>query len=145
MKMSTLSEIEQLQNEKTRLEEESHSLDEKLKQLDIRWKILNEKVAIQELNNANAAKKETISQLEAKIGSLETRLEKLLTARVFKKEYTPTSENAESHETVNETSNASDGEHEKDEDTIRVMAFNNDEEISDNFSAEQKESQGPFY
>jgi hypothetical protein len=48
--MSTL-EMEQLQNEKTLLEEESHSLDEELKQLELRSKILGEKIAIQELKN----------------------------------------------------------------------------------------------
>ena len=51
MKLSTPLEMEQLQNEKTRLEEESHNLDEELKQLEIRSKILGEKIAIQELKN----------------------------------------------------------------------------------------------
>lgn len=56
-KMSTTIEIEHLQNEKTRLEEEARDLDEELKQLETRWKVLSEKVAIQELKNENAAKK----------------------------------------------------------------------------------------
>jgi len=145
-KLSTPVEIEQLQNEKTRLEEESRALDEELKQLEIRWKILDEKVAIQELKSENAAKKETISQLESKIGLLETRLEKLLTIGTLKKEDVATSENAESQEDVKETGDASEEEQQKDEDTIRVMALDNEEEISNNVEAEQeKESQGLFY
>lgn len=144
--MSAPGEIEQLQNEKTRLEEESCALDEELKQLEIRWKILDEKVAIQELKNENAAKKETIGQLKSKIGSLETRLEKMLTINVFKKEGTTISENAESQETMKETGDASEKEQQKDEDIIRVMAVDNEEEIDDNFEAEQeKESQNLFY
>jgi len=142
--MSTHGEIEQLQNEKTRLEEESHALDEELKQLEIRWKILDERVAIQELKNENAAKKEAVSQLQSKIGLLETRLEKLLTADNLKKEDIATSGNAESQEATKETDNASEQQHEKDEDTIRVMALDNEEEI--NAETEQKkENQGLFY
>jgi predicted nuclease with TOPRIM domain len=84
--MSATGVIEQLQNEKMRLEDESRVLDEEIKQLEMRWKILGEKVAIQQLRNENTAKKETIDQLESKIGLLETRLEKLLASGVFKKE-----------------------------------------------------------
>ena len=142
--MSSLSEIEQLQNEKNRLKEESYSLDEELKQLETRWKILNEKVAIQELKNENTAKKETISQLQSKIVLLETRLEKLLTAGALKKDNAVTSENAADQEAMKETNNTSEEEQEKDEDIIRVMAFDNEEEISDNFIEEQNEKQGIF-
>jgi hypothetical protein len=73
-------------------------------------------------------------------------LEKLLTGSALKKEETATSENAESQEALKETGDASEEEHEKDEDTIRVMALDNEEELSENIEAEQeKESQGLFY
>ena len=124
-KLSTPIEMEQLQNEKVRLEEESHYLDEKLKQLETHWKVLNEKVAIQELKNENAAKQEAINQLQSKISLLETRLEKR-----------PTNENAENQEAMRETGDASGEEQEKDEDTITVTALNGEEEINENFGTQ---------
>ena len=128
--MSTL-EMEQLQNEKTRLEEESHSLDEEIKQLELRSKILGEKIAIQELKNENAAKRQTISQLASKISSLETRLEQLATGNT-------------QNQAVAETTNFP--ETAQDEDTIRVMALDNkEEEIIETAEAENQESQGAFY
>ena len=45
---------------------------------------------------------------------------------------------------MKETNNTSEEEQEKDEDIIRVMAFDNEEEISDNFIEEQNEKQGIF-
>ena len=125
IQMSTPIEMEQLQNEKVRLEEESHYLDEKLKQLETHWKVLNEKVAIQELKNENAAKQEAINQLQSKISLLETRLEKR-----------PTNENAENQEAMRETGDASGEEQEKDEDTITVTALNGEEEINENFGTQ---------
>lgn len=125
IQMSTPIEMEQLQNEKVRLEEESHYLDEKLKQLETHWKVLNEKVAIQELKNENAAKQEAINQLQSKISLLETRLEKR-----------PTNENAEDQEAMRETGDASGEEQEKDEDTITITALNGEEEINENFGTQ---------
>ena len=125
IQMSTPIEMEQLQNEKVRLEEESHYLDEKLKQLETHWKVLNEKVAIQELKNENAAKQEAINQLQSKISLLETRLEKR-----------STNENAEDQEAMRETGDASGEEQEKDEDTITVTALNGEEEINENFGTQ---------
>lgn len=125
IQMSTPIEMEQLQNEKVRLEEESHYLDEKLKQLETHWKVLNEKVAIQELKNENAAKQEAINQLQSKISLLETRLEKR-----------STNENAEDQEAMRETGGASGEEQEKDEDTITVTALNGEEEINENFGTQ---------
>jgi hypothetical protein len=137
--------LEQLQNEKTRLEE-ARTLDEELKQLETRWKVLGEKVAIQELRNQNAAKQETINQLKSKISLLETQLEKLSTGRTIRKEETVESENAERQEANKEAVDAPEEKQEKDDDTIMVMALDNEEEISENFEAEQeKKKQGFFY
>jgi len=124
-KLSTSIEMEQLQNEKVRLEEESRDLDEKLKQLETHWKVLNERVTIQELKNGNAAKQEAINQLQSKISLLETRLEKR-----------STTENAEDQEAVKETGEAYEEEQEKDEDTITVTALNGEEEINENFETQ---------
>jgi outer membrane murein-binding lipoprotein Lpp len=123
--MSTL-EMEQLQNEKTRLEEESRNLDEELKQLESRSKILGEKIAIQELKNENAAKRQTINQLASKISTLETRLEQLATGNT-------------QNQAATETNFPETG---RDEETIRVMALDNQEEIIETAQAENKESQG---
>ena len=136
--------MEQLQYEKTRLEQESHALDEELKQLDARWKILDEKVAIQELKNENATKKATISQLESKIGLLETRLGKLTMVDALKKEAPATNKNAENQETAKEVSEAS-GEQEKAEETIMVTAFNGEEEINENFETEQEKEKHELF
>jgi peptidoglycan hydrolase CwlO-like protein len=138
--------MEQLQNEKTRLEEEARALDEELKQLETRSKILGEKVAIQELRNENAAKKQAINQLASKIGMLETQLEKLTTGNALKEENTAANENAENQEAATEATAVSEEEHGQDEDIIRVVALGNEEEISETVEAEQeKESERLFH
>ena len=115
-KLSTSIEIEQLQNEKTHLEEESQNLDEQLKQLEIRSKILSEKIAI------------------------ETRLEKLVSGDTFNEEDTTKSDQELSTETNFPEGNA------QDEDTIRVMALDNEEAVSENTEAkQQKEEQEIYY
>jgi hypothetical protein len=139
-KLSTSIEIEQLQNEKTHLEEESQNLDEQLKQLEIRSKILSEKIAIQELKNENSAKQQTLSELSTKIGMLETRLEKLVSGDTFNEEDTTNSNQELSTETNFPEGNT------QDEDTIRVMALDNEEEVIENTEAkQQKEEQELYY
>ena len=139
-KLTTSIEIEQLQNEKTHLEEESQNLDEQLKQLEIRSKILSEKIAIQELKNENSAKQQTLSELSTKIGMLETRLEKLVSGDTFNEEDTTKSDQELSTETNFPEGNA------QDEDTIRVMALDNEEAVSENTEAkQQKEEQELYY
>jgi hypothetical protein len=72
--MSTSKEFEDLQNRKTGLEKESLSLKDLQKNLEERTKILEEKIAIEELKNNNKAASEAISQLESQIEGLERRL-----------------------------------------------------------------------
>ena len=60
------------------------------------------------------------------------------TVNPFKKEDTTTNENTESQEYMKETGDASEAEQEKDEDTITVMALDNEEEIIENAEAEQE-------
>jgi hypothetical protein len=143
-KLTTPLEIEQLQTEKTRLLEESQALDEELKQLEIRSKILSEKITIQELKNENTTKKQTISQLASKISMLETQLEKLTTAKTPKEEAAKPSENVPNQEAVTETTDTTKDENRQNEDVIRVMALDNEEEISQNVATEQ-ENKGLFY
>jgi hypothetical protein len=120
-------------------------LDEELKQLEIRWKILGEKVAIQELKNKNAAKQEAINQLQSKISLLETQLEKSSTVNILKKDDTATSENAENQEAMKETVVSSEEEQKKDEDTITITALDNEEEISENLAEQEKKKPELFY
>jgi len=76
-KLSTSNELEELQNRKTRLEEESRSLKDRQKSLEERTKVLEEKIAIGELENINKATQDSISQIESKIQGLEQRLKEV--------------------------------------------------------------------
>ncbi len=139
-KLSTSLEVEQLQNEKIRLEEESRNLDEELKQLEMRSKILAEKIAIQELKNDNTTKQQTVSQLASKIGMLETRLEKLVLGDTYNEDTT----NGNAQESATATNFPE--EPEQNEDTIRVMALDSEETVVENVEAEKrKESHDVFY
>lgn len=139
--MSATIEVEQLQNEKARLEEEGRRLDEELQQLEKRWKLLNEKVIIQELKNKNTAKTESINQLKAKISRLETQLGKTFTSP--KEEATATqTQNAENQQPEKETANAPEEQQEKDEDTIMITAVDSEEEISQNLA---KQANRPLF
>ncbi len=66
--------------EKADLEEESSRLDAEQKKLNLRAKALYEKL-IQEMRKKNNEKQQTVSQLQAKIGNLETQLAKLSVPR----------------------------------------------------------------
>ncbi len=124
--MDTSFELERLQNEKARLDEESRALDEKLNQLETLFKILTEKVAIQELRNDNAAKKQTINQLSTRIDMLEKRLAQLAKDNTLKEDDVEI-EKPQNQESFR-TNYASEGDPEQDDSTIRVMAFDNEEE-----------------
>jgi predicted nuclease with TOPRIM domain len=130
--LSNSIELEQLRNEKARLQEEARNLDEELRQLEARSQVLTEKIAIQELMNQNAAKQESINQLQSKISMLETRLEKL-SLSATSQEAAPASESAEYQKVAEQTANAPREQFEKDDDTITVTALDNEAEISEHF------------
>lgn len=69
-------ELEELQNKKTGLEEESRNLEEQQKNLTERVKALEEKVTIQGLEDGNQTKQKAIHELESKIDELEKKLRK---------------------------------------------------------------------
>jgi hypothetical protein len=80
------------------------------------------------LRNKNAAKRETINQLQSKISQLETLLN-----RPKEEATATTTQNTENQETKEETAGASEEVQEKDdEDTIKITALDNEEEISEN-------------
>jgi peptidoglycan hydrolase CwlO-like protein len=138
--MSATVEMEQLQNEKARLEEEGRNLDEELKQLERRWKLLNEQAVIQDLRSQNTAKQEAINQLKSKISQLETQLGTLVNRPKEEAPATVT-QNAENQQATKETARASAEAQEKgDEDTIKITALDSEEEISEKL-AEQANHQ----
>lgn len=67
-------ELEQLQNRRAELEEESNSLGQQQQNLEIKVKTLEERIRISELENINKTRLEAITQLESKVGELEQRL-----------------------------------------------------------------------
>lgn len=75
--MNESKELEELQNQKTRLDEESRSLKGRQENLEERVKVLEETIAIEQLKNNNKATREAITQLESKIDELERNLEKV--------------------------------------------------------------------
>lgn len=135
--MSATIEIEQLQNERARLEEEAQDLDEELKQLETRWKLLSEKVAIQELKKKNAAKKEAINQLQHKISLLETQLEKLSTTSISADAPTIDEDNENHESTIEPTAS--------EEDAITVTALDNEEEIDEQLETEYEKKKYGFF
>ena len=68
------ADLERLLKEKAYLEEESRCLDEKQKQLNLRAKVLWEKI-VQEARRKNRKKQQAVNQLKKRIGELETQLQ----------------------------------------------------------------------
>lgn len=79
--MSESRELNELQERKAELAKESLSLKDKRENLEETAKILEEKIAIQELRNGNDTTQEAIAQLEAKIDGLEQRLKEVSQSR----------------------------------------------------------------
>lgn len=86
--MSDSKELEQLQNRRAKLEEESNSLGQQQQNLETKVKTLEERIKINELENINKTRRETITRLESKMGELEQSLNAV--------------EKPESHESTNE-------------------------------------------
>jgi hypothetical protein len=72
--MSTSPELEELRIRKAELAEESRALEQKQKTLTERTEVLEEKLAIRELENNNQNRRESIKQLESKIDELDRHL-----------------------------------------------------------------------
>ena len=70
---SEFADLEQLLKAKIDLEDESHRLDEIQEKLNLRTKMLCEKI-IQETKKRNSEKQQAVKQLQTRISSLETQL-----------------------------------------------------------------------
>ncbi len=69
-----MSESQELQSIRIRLEEESRSLNDERKNLEEKVKVLREKVAVEELRRSNAVTRDIISKLRVEINELEQKL-----------------------------------------------------------------------
>jgi peptidoglycan hydrolase CwlO-like protein len=72
--LSEPKELEQLRNRRTELEGKSRSLEEEQNDLVNRVKMLEESIAIEELESGNKTRQDAIGQLKSKIDELEQRL-----------------------------------------------------------------------
>jgi hypothetical protein len=132
------AEFEQLLNEKAALEDESRDLEEEQKQVEMRAKVLCNKI-IQELKNKNDAKREAISQLQSKANELEAQLEKLSALGILGKAGIMASENAEKLQSAEDAAEASEAKTESEvEATVIVAALDKEEEMGENLKAEQE-------
>ncbi len=97
--MSERTELEQLVKEKSNLEEQSQRLDEEQKKLNLRAKMLYEKI-IQEIKKKNNEKEQAVNQLQTKIGDLEAQLDRLLVSGRVNKEKTAKDEDTTEEATL---------------------------------------------
>ena len=74
--MSDTFQLEQLQSEKSSVEQKAHELEEEQRQLKLRAKTLTEKI-IQELKKRNSIKQESVNKLQTKVNELEKQLNTL--------------------------------------------------------------------
>lgn len=72
--MSKTKNLDELRSARIELEDESHFLEETKKGMEIRVNILEEKIAIQELENNNEATRKSIARLKSEVKTLENRL-----------------------------------------------------------------------
>jgi chromosome segregation ATPase len=79
--MTDTFQLEQLQNEKSSIEQESQELEEEQRQLKLRAKTLTEKI-IQELKKRNNIKQESVNKLQTKVNELEKQLNTLSVSSV---------------------------------------------------------------
>ena len=80
--MSLWHEIEDLQKKKAELEFQLHSIEEKEKTLAERARMLEEKLAIHELEEHLKIKNETVEKLESRVRDLERRLKEPETSAI---------------------------------------------------------------
>lgn len=77
IELSTSIELEQLKGTRTQLEEEHRNLVDEHNNLELRTKILEERIAIQELKRDNNSNRDSIGKLKITIEELEHKLDGL--------------------------------------------------------------------
>jgi hypothetical protein len=152
--LSKPNEYEKLQTKRTELEAQSLSLKEEQKNMEDRVLILEEKIAIEELNNNNKATREAIAQLETKINGLETKLQKASQIpeppepAAPAKEPAPETVNAPKEETL-ETAEPAPEDFEADVVTVTAIEeeslVENQEELGENLKSQQEKKKRKFF
>jgi hypothetical protein len=72
--MSKINQLDELRATRIELEDESRFLKETRESMEIRVNMLEEKIAIKELEDDNEATRKSIAQLKSEIKTLENRL-----------------------------------------------------------------------
>ena len=134
--------LEELQNRRAKLEEESRFLKDEQKSLEERVKILEEKIAIEELTKNNKATHDEISQLESAIKALEHKLDGYVQPSgdsTLMVETTPEPEISEpvKEENTSELAETTESE-EAQEEIVTVAEFENPIEQQEEFGDDQK-------
>jgi uncharacterized coiled-coil protein SlyX len=140
--MDTSRELEELQNRRARLEEESRCLNDEQKSLEDRMKVLEEKIAIEELTRNNKATREEISQLESTIKALENKLVGCFQPSEVPARMTETLPETEvtepaEEEITSELADATESEEEQEE-IVTVAEFESPTEQQEEFGADLK-------
>jgi hypothetical protein len=134
--LSESKELQQLQDRRTGLVEQSCSLTKQRENLEEKVKMLEEKIAIADLENNNKAKLEAITQLESKVNGLEQKLKETLEEpRSLESEGETKSEIVEPQEPTEEMASQTSqaAEEEQEDEVVEVKA------IEDPIIAEQEE------
>jgi TolA-binding protein len=153
MKLSTSQELEELQNRRTKLEDESRSLKDEQTNLEQRIRVLEERIAVEELKNNNNVAREAVVRLESKMSELEQRLRQVTQVQEIAKP--PEETIAEVHETpppesteeaVPETSETMPEEPE--EETVTVTALEDStatQEVSEDLRRRSDKKKRKFF
>jgi len=148
--LSKPNEYEKLQTKRTELEAQSLSLKEEQKNLEDRVMILEEKIAIEELESNNKVAREAITQLETKLNGLEAKLHgaspMLKTPEVAKE---PEPETANVQEEALEAAGPAPEEFEEDVVTVTAIEeeslVENQEGLGENLKAQQEKKKRKFF
>jgi hypothetical protein len=148
--LSKPNEYEKLQTKRTELEAQSLSLKEEQKNLEDRVMILEEKIAIEELESNNKVAREAITQLETKLNGLEAKLHgaspMLKTPEVAKE---PEPETANVQEEALEAAGPAPEDFEADVVTVTAIEeeslVENQEELGENLKAQQEKKKRKFF
>jgi hypothetical protein len=149
--LSKPNEYEKLQTKRTELEAQSRSLKEEQKNLEDHVMILEEKIAIEELESNNKVAREAIAQLETKLNGLEAKLHgasPMLKTPEAAKEPEPETAKIPEEEAPAESEPAPA---EFEEDVVTVTAIEeesmveNTEELGENLKAQQEKKKRKFF
>ena len=142
--MNEQKEIEKLQAKRIELEAESHSLKEIQKTLEDNIVILEEQIAIEELNANNNAVQQAIAQLEAKKNDLANKLKQVAQVPEAPAPAKQTMSEANAEQTMETPKSAETASEESEEEEVTVTAIDGEalveqrEELGENLKKQQE-------